>query len=94
MGSNGTEWATDHALGGKTPMAFQFARMGFDVYITNNSGVQYSMENDMYTENDPEFWQMDWRKYGVYDVPALVKVMRERNNGAKVALIGHSQGTT
>ena len=37
---------------------------------------------------------MDWRKYGVYDVPAVVKVMRERNNGAKAALIGHSQGTT
>ena len=52
------------------------------------------MENDQYTENDPEFWMIDWRKYGVYDVPAVVKVMRERNNGAKVAMIGHSQGTT
>ena len=44
MGANGTEY-TD-AINNKVPMAFQFARMGFDVYITNNSGVQYSMEND------------------------------------------------
>ena len=55
MGGNGTEW-----LGSlnphKTPMAFQFARMGFDVYIANNSAVQYSMENDQYTYNDPEYW--------------------------------------
>ena len=64
--------------------------MGFDVYITNNSGVQYSEVNDQYTIDDPEFWMMDWRKYGVYDIPAAVKEMRRRNNGAKAALIGHS----
>ena len=55
MGGNGTEYLSTinpH----ETPMAFQFARMGFDVYIANNSAVQYSMENDQYTYNDPEYW--------------------------------------
>ena len=38
MGGNGTEWM--HALRPtETPMAFKFARMGFDVYIANNSAV-------------------------------------------------------
>jgi predicted alpha/beta hydrolase len=37
---------------------------------------------------------MDWRKYGVYDLPAAVEEIQKRNGGAKVAYIGHSQGTT
>ena len=92
MGTSGVEWLS--AINGNEPMAFQFARMGFDVYITNNSGVQYSYENDQYTYNDPEFWMMDWRKWGRYDIPAAVEYIRTQNGGAKVALVGHSQGTT
>ena len=92
MGTSGVEWIASYQE--KEPLAFQLARMGFDVYITNNSGVQYSQENDQYTYNDPEFWMMDWRKWGVYDIPAAVRMIRTRNGGAKVALVGHSQGTT
>lgn len=64
--------------------------MGFDVYLTNNSGTTYSQVNDRYTVADPEFWQMDWRKYGVYDLPAAVGEVQKRNGGKKVAFVGHS----
>ena len=37
---------------------------------------------------------MDWVKYGTYDTPAAVREIRKRNNDKKVALVGHSQGTT
>ena len=37
---------------------------------------------------------MDWSKYGVYDFPATVKEIQKRNGGRKVAMVGHSQGTT
>ena len=47
--------------------------MGFDIYLTNNSGVKYSQENDMYTVDDKEFWQIDQRTYGVYDIPAATR---------------------
>ena len=57
------------------PMAFQIAKMGFDVYLTNNSGAQYSQEHILYSVNQPEFWQMSWEKYGVYDFPACVKAI-------------------
>lgn len=68
--------------------------MGFDVYLTNNSGVLYSQENDKYTVDDEEFWAMDWSKYGVYDLPAAVKEIQTRTGVKKVAIVGHSQGTT
>ena len=31
------------------PMAFQIAKMGFDVYLANNSGTKYSQVHDLYT---------------------------------------------
>ena len=68
--------------------------MGFDIYLTNNSGVQYSQEHDIYTIYDAQFWAMDWSKYGKYDLPAAVKVIQERTGVKKVAIVGHSQGTT
>ena len=37
---------------------------------------------------------MDWEKYGVYDMPAQVAEIQKRNGGKKVAIVGHSQGTT
>lgn len=37
---------------------------------------------------------MDWSKYGKYDLPAAVKVIQERTGVEKVAIVGHSQGTT
>lgn len=37
---------------------------------------------------------MDWSKYGVYDLPAAVKEIQTRTGVKKVAIVGHSQGTT
>ena len=54
-------------------MAYTFALDGFDIYLTNNSGVKYSQVNDVYTVDDCEFWLMDWVKWGSYDIPAAVK---------------------
>lgn len=68
--------------------------MGFDIYLTNNSGVKYSQVNDKYTVDDREFWAMDWSKYGVYDLPAAVTEIQRRTGVKKVAYVGHSQGTT
>ena len=79
--------------GDKPPLAMQMMEMGFDVYLSNISGTDYSY-NKMYSSDQPEYWQMDWRKYGVYDMPAFVGEIRKRNGGKKVAYVGHSQGTT
>ena len=41
MGGNALGWTTS-LNPDKVPMAIQIAKMGFDVYMPNNSGVQYS----------------------------------------------------
>jgi len=96
MGMDSRVWTMNIRFGenGPDPMAFQFAEMGFDVWIANNAGNPYSQVHDVYTVDDKEFWAFDWRKHGVYDFPALVTEIQSRNGGKKVALLGHSQGTT
>ncbi len=93
MGGSANGWIVNYIPGAgmkEKPMSFQLADLGYDVYMTNNSGVQYSQEHDVYTKYEKEFWQMDWRKYGVYDLPAAVDEIQKRNGGAKVAYVGHS----
>ena len=98
MGGTAINWTMTlngkQGTGKHVPAAFHLAEMGFDVWLTNNSGAEYSQEHDVYTTADKEYWQMDWTKYGLYDFPAAVKVIQERTGVEKVAVVGHSQGTT
>ena len=92
MGGSGEGWL--YQLRGKTPMINYFAEAGFDIWIQNNRGTKYSQEHDLYTTDDREFWQMDWSTYGTIDFPLLVSFIQERTGVKKVAMVGHSQGTT
>ena len=43
MGGSGANWLLRWAFDKENqPMAIQLAEMGFDIYLTNNSGVLYS----------------------------------------------------
>ena len=93
MGGKSTVWT--YALRpNNMPMAFQLAAAGFDVWLANNAGTPYGWKHDTLTVDDKEFWEIDWRHNAVYDLPALVDIIQERNGGKKVAYVGHSQGTT
>ena len=37
---------------------------------------------------------MDWSTYGTIDFPRLVSFIQERTGVKKVAMVGHSQGTS
>ena len=79
---------------GCDPMVKALALKGFDVYMANNSGVKYSQQHDVYTVDDPEFWDIDMYTKGVYDFPALVTEIQRRTGVKKVAMFGHSEGTS
>ena len=88
MGGSALAWTS--AMFDGNAMAYQLGAMGFDVWLANNSGAQYSQEHDKYTVADKEFWAMDWSKFGVYDFPAVVGEIRKRNGDKKVGMVGHS----
>jgi len=94
MGGNSIVWTEALRHDANEPMAFQFAAAGFDIWLANSAGNRYGWNHDTLTIDDKEFWNIDWRHGGVYDTPALVDIIQQRNGGKKVAYVGHSQGTT
>ena len=89
--SDGATW-----LGGYTsglPLQLQLADAGYDVWIGNNRGTEYSQRHETYTVDQEEFWAWTWGHMGIYDDTALIAKMKEVSGAEKAYYIGYSQGT-
>jgi lysosomal acid lipase/cholesteryl ester hydrolase len=53
--------------------AFKFSREGFDVWMGNNRGNDFSLKHVNLTSSQKEFWDFDQEEMGNYDVPAFVE---------------------
>ena len=74
---------------------FVLANHDFDVWLSNSRGNKYCKTHDKYDEKSYEFWQFSFNDMGLYDVPAVIKYIRETNkSGEKIIYFGHSQGTS
>ena len=79
----------DHSI------AFVLANNNFDVWLSNSRGNKYCKKHEKYDEKSYEFWQFSFNELGIYDVPAVIKYIREVNkSGEKIIYFGHSQGTS
>jgi len=74
-------------------MHLQLAEAGYDVWIGNNRGTEYSQVHDKYTVDDKEFWAWSWAEMGIYDDVANIKTIKEHSGAEKVFYLGWSQGT-
>ena len=59
MGGSALNYIKNYFNPGKDILFKKLAEMGFDVWFANNSGTIFSMEHDVYTYNDKEFWAID-----------------------------------
>ena len=74
------------------PLPLALFDAGFDVWIGNARGTQYSQGGD----KDPstaEFWDFDF-KSSAYDVAAFVDAITEKTGRFKVNLIGSEMGSS
>ena len=79
----------DHSI------AFVLANHNFDVWLSNSRGNKYCQTHEKYDIKSYEFWQFSFNELGLYDVPAVIKYIREINkSGEKIIYFGHSQGTS
>ncbi|XP_047320230.1 triacylglycerol lipase 2-like [Impatiens glandulifera] len=86
---DGTSWllnAPDENL----PMIL--ADSGFDVWISNTRGTQFSQKHVSLNVRDKEYWNWSWEELASYDLPAVVDFIFGQT-GKKLNYIGHSQGT-
>jgi len=74
-------------------LGYILADSGFDVWMGNNRGNQYSKNSTTIDPNSKEFWQFSWDQMAEYDFPNMVEYIRNYTNAATIGYVGHSEGT-
>lgn len=74
-------------------LVFILSDHGYDVWLGNNRGNGYSMDNIYYTPNDDEFWDFSFDEMGKYDWPSQIDYVLNYTGAQKITYIGHSEGT-
>ncbi|KAF5814567.1 putative triacylglycerol lipase [Helianthus annuus] len=86
---DGGSWvlnAPDESLG------FVLADNGFDVWIANTRGTNYSRGHTSLSPSDPAYWEWSWDELATYDLPASIQFVRNQT-GQNLHYVGHSLGT-
>jgi len=79
----------------KKAPAFVLASAGYDVWLGNSRGNKYSRHhNSLDPDNDFSFWNYTLVEMGEYDVPSNMNYIIKQTGFQKLAIIGHSQGTS
>jgi len=73
--------------------AFHFAKAGYDVWLGNNR-CGFHPRHETLKRSDPRMWAWNIREMATLDLPALVDEVLRRSQCPKLALVGHSQGTS
>ena len=71
----------------------QLADAGYDVWMANNRGTEYSQEHEYLDAEKDDYWNYTYSEYGLYDVTANVKMIKEAAGVDKIFYIGYSLGT-
>lgn len=75
-------------------VGWYFASRGYDVWLGNNRGNKYSLDNLDPNISDKNFFNFSYDDLGLYDVPAIYNKILEVTKKDKLIYVGLSQGTT
>lgn len=78
---------------------FQLFDLGYDVWMVNARGNDYSEGHLKYSRDTPgedrrKYWNFSWHEIGMRDLPASIDYILRHTNYPKLHYIGHSQGVT
>jgi len=74
-------------------LGFVLADAGYDVWIGNNRGNQYSTNHSYMSTASADYWDFTWDEMASYDLPAVIDHMLKTTGSAKIGYVGHSQGS-
>ena len=61
------------------PMPLLLADEGYDVWMGNNRGTEFSRGNiNGLTMDDKEFWAWSWAEMGIYDDTANIELIKHK----------------
>ena len=91
---DGAIWVDSYAMFGSElkPFMLQLVDAGYDVWLGNNRGTEYSQGHVTYDimVDEKEYWDFSWAEMGLYDDTANIKKMKEVSGEEKVFYIGYS----
>lgn len=58
--------------------AFALAQEGYDVWLGNNRGNEFSKKHVNLNINDAAFWEFSFEEMGLYDIPASVNYIKQK----------------
>jgi len=74
-------------------LGFMLADQGFDVWLSNSRGNEYSHTNIHVKSHKKAFWQFSWDEMAKIDLPTFVDYVTLHTGVDKIYYGGHSQGT-
>merc|ERR1719422_1358412 len=51
--------------------------MGYDIWLGNNRGTEYSQGHQTLSSDDAAFWDFNWTAMGMYDDPANISAIKK-----------------
>ena len=78
------------------PLPLKLLEMGYDVWVGNMRGTQYSRGHTTLDSSNPQsaYWDFNFAQKGMLDVPATIEKIKEVSGVEKVAYAGYSTGST
>ncbi|KAL3849017.1 hypothetical protein ACJIZ3_010899 [Penstemon smallii] len=73
-------------------LGFILADNGFDVWLANVRGTNYSRGHISLSPADAAYWNWSWDELVAYDLPASLQYVHDQT-GQKLHYVGHSLGT-
>lgn len=86
-------------MGPQQGLGYMLADQGYDVWLGNVRGNQYSRGHKNLSPNGDrkvrrDFWDFSWHEIGMIDLPTQIDYILQVTGETKLHYIGHSQGTT
>ena len=74
-------------------LGFELAKQGYDVWLCNVRGNEYSSSHAWLKPTSREFWNFSKDEFIKHDLPDTLEYIQLMTNSSKLAYVGHSQGT-
>eukprot|EP00897_Mesotaenium_endlicherianum_P004035 jgi/Mesen1/365/ME000001S02676 len=82
------------ALGVRGNLPVNLANAGYDVWLINHRGTEYSSEHVSLPTNERNYWEFGADELALLDLPPLLAKVLLETGASKVHFVGYNQGAT